>query len=606
MSDFSWLNSRKFWYGVTASNNEQGFTGENGEVNQGTLLVVDVINGEQFINLVEILPPTYWWVGILVGPVFVIIALLLAYVWYNKYKRERFLFVKDEQYKNKETEIIVGKKKKQKEKSKKAKLTQQKQHHSVEPAEGKKVFARLDLSIDQKDGVEIKDFIKKPNMFNSEAQLSTLHHASDKELAKLPSETDVFSLSQYVDDLKLRLYNMEMDEQRKSASGRILHELSQQYSGELSSKADIMGSNLQITDLFADSKSVSFPQIPQIEQDQDSPPEEVDQNQQQIEMQSLHQRLNKSSTAYADTSKIDRVNMDNDQGSSLSPPSTHQRNYHNRSTNVSYSKRQYQGQSQPLLNQLSPYKSAYASPHASPQDHHHQQAESASQFPHYNKSPPSNSPDEFTGSMNKRHDREFSQSQKGHHSKQQFDPVQNNKPDIQLSTASFISKSNTNQQIDPVQNQSQIHPQTHTPSQSPDSSINSKSQGSNQNGHDQVQNGSFSSQHPNPSSPSQRQLTKLQPPSFVGKNNKKQQSQSTLKPPEAASKTQLAPTNPSHSPLTSSFVAKDASQVSFDNRPTSPSVKKNATLSILQTLKPIPGKSASSSALVPLLQIQKS
>ncbi|KAA6368283.1 MAG: hypothetical protein EZS28_036190, partial [Streblomastix strix] len=69
MTDYSWLNSRKYIYGILASNDGVHFSGTDGILDQeGVEIEVEVVDGEQFVNFARfklakwqawLIPPVY-------------------------------------------------------------------------------------------------------------------------------------------------------------------------------------------------------------------------------------------------------------------------------------------------------------------------------------------------------------------------------------------------------------------------------------------------------------------------------------------------------------------------------------------------------------------
>jgi uncharacterized membrane protein len=95
MRDYTWLNPRKFYYGILGSNDEKKFTGWNGTVDQAVLIDVKIEEGEQFINFDKFPSMSYWvwlFIPILVVILTILISLIVYWIWKywdNKKKAER-------------------------------------------------------------------------------------------------------------------------------------------------------------------------------------------------------------------------------------------------------------------------------------------------------------------------------------------------------------------------------------------------------------------------------------------------------------------------------------------------------------------------------------
>lgn len=87
MTDYSWLNSRKYVYGILASNDGVHFSGVDGLLDgDGVEVEVEVLDGEQFVNFARFRLAA-WWAWLI--PPFVVIAITLIgfYIIYNIWKR---------------------------------------------------------------------------------------------------------------------------------------------------------------------------------------------------------------------------------------------------------------------------------------------------------------------------------------------------------------------------------------------------------------------------------------------------------------------------------------------------------------------------------------
>ncbi|KAA6391369.1 MAG: hypothetical protein EZS28_013104 [Streblomastix strix] len=86
MSDYSFLDSRKKWYGILISNDGNHFTGVDGKEDEAVRLQVEVEEGEQFVNYVRFKLASYE--SFLIPPVVVIIVtIILSAIIYIIWKR---------------------------------------------------------------------------------------------------------------------------------------------------------------------------------------------------------------------------------------------------------------------------------------------------------------------------------------------------------------------------------------------------------------------------------------------------------------------------------------------------------------------------------------
>ncbi|KAA6374642.1 MAG: hypothetical protein EZS28_029831, partial [Streblomastix strix] len=87
MSDYSFLDPRKKWYGILISNNGNHFAGVDGKEDEPVILQVEVEDGEQFVNYVRFKLASYK--AFLISPVVVIIiTIILSAIIYKIWRRQ--------------------------------------------------------------------------------------------------------------------------------------------------------------------------------------------------------------------------------------------------------------------------------------------------------------------------------------------------------------------------------------------------------------------------------------------------------------------------------------------------------------------------------------
>ncbi|KAA6383501.1 MAG: hypothetical protein EZS28_020972, partial [Streblomastix strix] len=330
MADYTWMDSRNYFYGVTASNDKKVYAGENGEEGKPVLLDVEVLYGEQFLNLIEILPPTYWWVGLLVGPFIVLLMMLVAMIWYKLKWRDKFWYVEEEQYENKDSEVFVGMRKKQKTKEKFQ--AQQKRHQSVlVEYKGDVGFSRPQPGNgnfnEQNGGPEMTEFAKGP----SKGDIKLKGSLYQRPEGKMQTE-DGFDLYAYTDDLRNKLDDFEdksgVNTKGQNENQKVIVEMPKQEKGTL---------NQQIADFFTqvEPQTIDFsamnaddPQLRDINWGAAGPPATIGLGEKGIsrppkelfELQKRQEKLlSKSTTGFAKV-QSKRSSQSSFQGRPMNPP----------------------------------------------------------------------------------------------------------------------------------------------------------------------------------------------------------------------------------------------------------------------------------------------
>ncbi|KAA6356532.1 MAG: hypothetical protein EZS28_047941, partial [Streblomastix strix] len=92
MSDYSFLDPRKKWYGILISNDGSHFAGVDGKEDEPVILQVEVEEGEQFVNYVRFNLASYK--AFLIAPVIVIIitivlSAIIYVIWKRKYDKKQ-------------------------------------------------------------------------------------------------------------------------------------------------------------------------------------------------------------------------------------------------------------------------------------------------------------------------------------------------------------------------------------------------------------------------------------------------------------------------------------------------------------------------------------